>query len=57
MTKGELRKLRKSGAVRDWNIERTQDGGAEIVRTRTARQERKHYERMERWARRNYETT
>ena len=53
MTKGELRKLRKERREMglSWNIELGEDGQKEIVRTRTPDEERRHYNRMERWAR------
>jgi hypothetical protein len=52
--KGEARKARKAARETgvSMSVERRDDGGLEIVRTRTHRQERQHEARMDRWARR-----
>ena len=58
MTKGAIRKARKEAqaAGQSWNIETGSNGQPEIVRERTTGQERKHAIRMEKWARRHYES-
>jgi hypothetical protein len=52
--KGRARAARKAARARgeNWNLERGQDGGLEVVRERTPPEERAHERRMERWARR-----
>ena len=52
MTKSEARAARKIAAAvgATWTAERREDGGLEIVRPRTAAQERKHERAMARWA-------
>jgi hypothetical protein len=52
--KGEARQARKAAvaAGRSWNVETRAGGGLEVVRERTAAQERRHARAMERWARR-----
>ena len=57
MTKGELRKARKRAVAegRDWHIETAEGGGMEIVHSRTRREESKHQDAMDQWARRQYE--
>ncbi len=54
MTKGEARAARKAAtaAGESYTVERRADGGLEVVHQRTARAERAHERRMERWARR-----
>jgi len=39
----------------EWNVELSEDGQLEVVRTRTGKQESEHERRMEKWARQNYE--
>ena len=56
MTKGELRKLRKVNRAAGGTIEIAPDGTLEMVAPRSRRTEYEHQCRMDRWARRNYDT-
>lgn len=54
-TKGELRKQRKALAQQGYTFERGANGQLEVVRPRSPVQERRHADRMARWAKRYYD--
>jgi len=52
MSKGEMRKLRKTARAegRGISFERSENGGFVTVREHTPAEERRHQDKMERWA-------